>query len=151
MCVFCQICVLQIFSPLLWLPFHSPNSISLFFLRFYFFIHERHREREAETQAEGEADSMQGAQCGTPSPVSRIRPWAEGAKPLSHLGCPIITNIMNYPVHISLIVSRLVCLNKDANKVYTLCSETCCHLTYAFIPYIFYKLVVRSIAARSNG
>ena len=31
-----------------------------FFLRFYLFIHERHRERrEAETQAEGEAGSMQ--------------------------------------------------------------------------------------------
>ena len=27
-----------------------------FFLRFYLFIHERHRDREAETQAEGEAD-----------------------------------------------------------------------------------------------
>ena len=38
-----------------------------FFLRFYLFIHEKHRdrererEREAETQAEGEAGSMQGA------------------------------------------------------------------------------------------
>ena len=40
-------------------------------------------------QAEGEADSMQGAQCGTRSWVSRITPWAEGStKPLSHLGCP---------------------------------------------------------------
>ena len=36
----------------------------LFFLRFYLFIHERHREREAEIQAEGEAGSLQGAQCG---------------------------------------------------------------------------------------
>ena len=52
---------------------------------------EREREREAETQAEGEAGSMQGAQCGTPSWVSRITPWAEGgAKPLSHPGCPPI-------------------------------------------------------------
>ena len=42
------------------------------------------REREAETQAEGEADSMQGARCGTRSPVSRIRPWADGGtKPLT--------------------------------------------------------------------
>ena len=50
---------------------------------------EREREKEAETQAEGEAGSMQGAQCGTRSPDSRIIPWAEGgAKPLSHLGCP---------------------------------------------------------------
>ena len=49
---------------------------------------EREREREAETQAEGEAGSMQGAQRGTRSWVSRIRPWAEGsAKPLSHPGC----------------------------------------------------------------
>ena len=49
----------------------------------------RGREGEAETQAEGEADSRQGAQRGTQSWVSRIRPWAEGgAKPLSHMGCP---------------------------------------------------------------
>ena len=49
-------------------------------------MREREREREAETQAEGEAGSMQGAQCGTRSWVSRIRPWAEGsAKSLSHL------------------------------------------------------------------
>ena len=47
------------------------------------------RETEAETQAEGETGSMQGARRGTPSRVSRIRPWAEGgAKPLSHPGCP---------------------------------------------------------------
>ena len=46
-------------------------------------------EREAETQAEGEAGSMQGAQRGTQSWVSRITPWAEGAKPLSHPGCPL--------------------------------------------------------------
>ena len=36
-----------------------------YLLRFYLFIHERHRERErereAETQAEGEAGSIQGA------------------------------------------------------------------------------------------
>ena len=46
--------------------------------------------REAETQAERGAGSMQGARGGTRSPDSRITPWAEGgAKPLSHLGCPI--------------------------------------------------------------
>ena len=50
---------------------------------------EREREREAEAQAEGEAGSRQGAQCGTLSRVSMIRPWAKsGAKLLSHLGCP---------------------------------------------------------------
>ena len=44
----------------------------------------RDRERGAETQAEGEAGPMQGAQHGTGSRVSRIRPWAEGGdKPLS--------------------------------------------------------------------
>ena len=49
----------------------------------------RDRERERERQAEGEAGSMQGAQCGTRSRVSRIMPWAEGgAKSLSHPGCP---------------------------------------------------------------
>ena len=40
----------------------------------------RDPEREAETQAEGEAGSMQGAQCGTQSWDSRIRPWAEGTR-----------------------------------------------------------------------
>ena len=47
------------------------------------------REGEAETGAEGEAGSMEGAQCGTRSRVSRIMPWAEGgAKPLSHQAAP---------------------------------------------------------------
>ena len=67
----------------------KTKTENLFFLRFYLFIH-RHRQREAETQAEGETGSMQGARRGTPSRVPRIRPWAEGgAKPLSHLGCPL--------------------------------------------------------------
>ena len=38
------------------------------------------REREAETQAEGEAGSMQGAQRGIRSRVSRIAPWAKGRR-----------------------------------------------------------------------
>ena len=47
------------------------------------------KEREAEIQAVGEAGSMQGALRGTWSPVSRIRPGAEGgAKPLSHRAAP---------------------------------------------------------------
>ena len=54
------------------------------------FIYLFMRDREAETQAEEEAGSMQGAQRGTRSGASKIRPPAEGgAKPLSHLGCPI--------------------------------------------------------------
>ena len=46
----------------------------LFFLRFYLFLHERHKEgeSEAETQAEGEAGSMQGAGLGTRAQVSTI-------------------------------------------------------------------------------
>ena len=40
-------------------------DVSIFFLRFYLFIHERYREREAETQAEEEAGFMQGARCWT--------------------------------------------------------------------------------------
>ena len=49
----------------------------------------RETERKAKTQVEEEAGSMQGAQRGTRSWVSRIMPWAESsAKPLSHLGCP---------------------------------------------------------------
>ena len=78
----------------------QPDSIKLvteyktllnIFSDFYLFIHERDTERrEAETQAEGEAGATQGVQLRTRSQVSRIRPWAEGgAKPLSHLGCPI--------------------------------------------------------------
>ena len=66
----------------------------IFFKDFiYLFIHERHtqRERGAETQAEEEAGSMQGAQRGTWSWVSRITPWIEGsAKPLSYPGCPTL-------------------------------------------------------------
>ena len=55
---------------------------------------ERERERGAETQAEGEAGSMQGAQRGTGSQVSRIRPWAEGgAKLLSHPGRPLCNSL----------------------------------------------------------
>ena len=60
-------------------------------------------EREAETQAEEEAGSMQGAQGGTPSWVSRIRSQAEGgAKPLNHLGCPILFSEYNYTMCIDL-------------------------------------------------
>ncbi|CAD7688380.1 unnamed protein product [Nyctereutes procyonoides] len=58
----------------------EPDFSNLFFLRFYLFIHDRHREREAETEAEGEAGSMQGAQRETRSQVSRITPWAEGRR-----------------------------------------------------------------------
>ena len=49
---------------------------SVVFLRFYLFIHERHRETER--MAEGEAGSLQGAQCGTRSWDSRIMLWAKG-------------------------------------------------------------------------
>ena len=65
------------------------KGIIYIFFFFFFVIHERHTEREAETQAEGEVGSIQGAQCGTWSQVSRIIPWAEGStKLLSHPGCP---------------------------------------------------------------
>ena len=60
----------------------------------------RDREREAETQAEGEAGSLQDAQRGTRSQVSRITPWAEaGTKPLSNLVCLRYTVIVRdqYP------------------------------------------------------
>ena len=51
-------------------PVHGPTRVCatfFFALRFYLFIHERHRERggeierEAETQAEVEAGSVKGA------------------------------------------------------------------------------------------
>ena len=80
---FFYLCVLS--SPVITLPI-LLNLIYLFMRD----IHtEREREREAETQIEEEADSRQGARCGTRSQVSRIMPWAEGsAKLLSHPGCP---------------------------------------------------------------
>ena len=54
------------------------------------------REREAETQAEGEAGSLQGAQRGTGSLVSRITPQAKGgAKPLGHRAVPKILFLSN--------------------------------------------------------
>ena len=42
-------------------------------------MRKREREREAETQAEGEAGSMQEAQHGTQSQVSRITPGLKAA------------------------------------------------------------------------
>ena len=54
------------------------TKFSFFFFKSYLFSHER--EKEAETQAEGEAGSMQGAQRGTRSRVSRVTPWAEGRR-----------------------------------------------------------------------
>ena len=69
---------------------YHPFIFYLFiYLKDFIYLFMTDREREAEIQAEGEAGSMQGAQCGTWSRVSRIRLWAEGgAKPLSHPGCP---------------------------------------------------------------
>ena len=67
-------------------------KLYLFFFSKIFFIYswETHTHTEAETQAEGEVGSMQGARRGTRFRIPRIRPWAGvGAKPLSHLGCPI--------------------------------------------------------------
>ena len=67
--------------------------IYLFLKRFCLFIHER--QREAETQSEEEAGSVQGAQRGIRSLVSRITPLAEGgAKPLSHPGCPDFATLL---------------------------------------------------------
>ena len=64
----------------MWKTYNWLKCVCVFFLRFYFFIHERHREREAETQAEGEAGSSQGARCGTWSQDSGNMPWAEGRR-----------------------------------------------------------------------
>ena len=64
---------------------------SILFFKDFIYLFMRDTEREAGTQAEGETGSMQGAQCGTRSWVSRITPWAEGGvNPLSHLGCPLL-------------------------------------------------------------
>ena len=61
-----------------------------FFLRFYLFIHDRHREREAETQAEREAGSMhREPNVGFDPGSSRSHPGPKaGAKPLRHPGIP---------------------------------------------------------------
>ena len=58
---------------------NTASKLKLFFKDFvYLFMRDKEREREAETQAEGKAGSLQGAQHGTRSRVSRIMPWAEG-------------------------------------------------------------------------
>ena len=54
---------------------YSKRSIFLKILFIYSW--ETERETETEAEAEGEAGSMQGAQRGTRSWVSRITPWAE--------------------------------------------------------------------------
>ena len=69
----CALVTPNLSTNLLW---RSPES--LFFFKFYLFIHKREREREAETQAEGEAGSMPGAHRGTLSWDSRIVSWAKG-------------------------------------------------------------------------
>ena len=62
-----------------------------FFFKIYLFIHSERAKREAETQAEGEAGSLQEAQYGTRSWVSRTTPQAaRHAKPLGHRGCPVV-------------------------------------------------------------
>ena len=82
-------------------------KIHLSFFKDFIYLFMRDTHREAETQAEGEAGSMQGAQRGTWSRVSRIRPWAEGgAKPLSHPGCPSIFLLENGH-HIVIFLRRL--------------------------------------------
>ena len=64
------------------------NDLSIFFLRFSLFIHEKHRERGRD-MAEGEADSMQGAPCGTRSCTPRSRPEPKtDAQSQSHPGVP---------------------------------------------------------------
>ena len=66
------------------------------------------RERETETQAEGEAGSMQGAWRGTWSRVSRITPWAEdGAKPLSHPGCPNIFYLVAFDILVLIFLGQV--------------------------------------------
>ena len=71
---------LVLWSHILSVPIYLKLFISPFLRIFiYLFMRDTQREREAETQVEGEAGSMQGAQCGTWSRVSRI----------THLGCPL--------------------------------------------------------------
>ena len=53
------------------------SLISLFFLRFYLFIHDREREREAETQAEGEGEKQ--APCREPD--AGLDPGSPGSHP----------------------------------------------------------------------
>ena len=80
---------LPFFLPFLpFLPFLSfsplPSPLSFLFKDFlYLFM------RDTEKEAEGEADSMQGARCGTRSQDLRISPEPKAdAQPLSHTGLP---------------------------------------------------------------
>ena len=52
----------------------------------------RDTEKEAETQAEGEADSPQGAWCGTRSQGPGIEPKAK-AQSLSNPGVPTVESL----------------------------------------------------------
>ena len=60
----------------------ESNSLSLvcLFFKDFIYLFMRDTEIEGETQAEREAGSMQGAQYGTRSRDSKIRPWAKGRR-----------------------------------------------------------------------
>ena len=69
---------------------------------------------------------MQGAQRGTRSRVSGIRPWTEGgAKPLSYRGCPNLLTV----VCIAVIVSSLPC---------------CLPSVFHYVEMLFYVVIVLS-------
>ena len=71
------------------LEYLLSKKIMFYFLKdfIYFFIRGTERMRGRDT-GRGKAGSLQGAQRGTPSWVSRITSWAAGgAKPLHHQGC----------------------------------------------------------------
>ena len=87
----------------------QDTIFSMFFLRFYLFIHERHRKRKAETQAEGEACREPDVGLDPGSPGSR--PGLKAAlEPLSHPGVPI--------PYFSKKISSLLVLRKHSKSVH---------------------------------
>ena len=62
------------------------SLIDFFFLRFYLFIHDRHREREAVTQAEREKQ----APCREPD--VGLDPGTPGSRPELRAGAQLLSN-----------------------------------------------------------
>ena len=73
----------------LWWAYKEPvNRSGYFFLRFYFFIPERHRERDRDTDRRDKQTPCREPDAGL-DPWTGIMPWAKGRRqPLSHPGMP---------------------------------------------------------------
>ena len=78
---------------------YCHGKISIFFKRFYLFIHERHTDRKAETQAEGEAGSCGEPDMGFDPRTLGSEPKAD-AQPWSHPDSQISLFFQNKNSHV---------------------------------------------------